>query len=148
MQLGTQGCTEPKWQRAREIVQSGKLGRLLWAQGSYCRNSPHGEWNYEIDPELTDKTVDWPAWLGPAPKRPFSPERYFRWRKFWDYGTGVLGDLLPHRLAPLMFALGQNEYPKTVSSMGAQPGGHGQGPRTPQRARPGARGATWPTPSS
>ena len=118
VQLGTQGCTEPKWQRAREIVQSGKLGRLLWAQGSYCRNSPHGEWNYEIDPELTDKTVDWPAWLGPAPKRPFSPERYYRWRKYWDYGTGVLGDLLPHRLAPLMFALGQNEYPKTVSSMG------------------------------
>ena len=50
VQLGTQGCTEPKWQRAREIVQSGKLGRLLWAQGSYCRNNPHGEWNYEINP--------------------------------------------------------------------------------------------------
>ncbi|HVQ29600.1 MAG TPA: Gfo/Idh/MocA family oxidoreductase, partial [Vicinamibacteria bacterium] len=46
VQLGTQGCSEPKWQQAREVVRSGRLGRLLWAQGSYCRNNPKGEWNY------------------------------------------------------------------------------------------------------
>jgi predicted dehydrogenase len=117
-QLGTQGCTEPKWQKAHELVKSGSLGRLQWAQASYCRNNPMGEWNYDIDPLATASTVDWPAWLGPAPKRPWSPERYFRWRKFWDYGTGVLGDLLPHRLAPLMMAMDLNEYPKSVSCAG------------------------------
>jgi hypothetical protein len=41
-------------------VRSGKLGRLLWAQGSYCRNNPNGEWNYDIDPDANELTVDWP----------------------------------------------------------------------------------------
>jgi predicted dehydrogenase len=118
VQVGAQGCSEPKWQRAREIVKSGVLGRLLWAQGSYCRNNPAGEWNYDIDPEATEATVDWRAWLGPARKRPWSAERYFRWRKYWDYGTGVIGDLLPHRLSPLMLAMNLNEFPKTVSCIG------------------------------
>jgi len=118
VQLGTQGCTDPRNHRAREVVRSGALGRLLWAQASYCRHNPVGEWNYAIDPELTEQTVDWKAWLGSAPKRPFSPERYFRWRKYWDYGTGVLGDLLPHRVAPLLFVMDLHEYPQTVSCVG------------------------------
>ena len=135
LQLGTQGCSEPKWQRARELVRSGQLGRLLWAQGSYCRNNPHGEWNYEIDPELTENTVDWKAWVGPARKRPFSSERYFRWRKYWDYGTGVIGDLLPHRVAPLLFALGLDEYPRTVACMGSNLADTDRGP-DPATGRP------------
>ena len=48
----------------------GTVGQLLWAQGSYCRNNPNGEWNYPIEPEATpEQTVDWKTWLGPAPKR-------------------------------------------------------------------------------
>jgi predicted dehydrogenase len=128
VQLGTQGCSEPKWQHAREVVRSGRLGKLLWAQATYCRNNPKGEWNYDIDLELSEKTVDWKAWLGPARKRAFSPERYFRWRKYWDYGTGVIGDLLPHRVAPLLFALGLNEYPSAVSCMGANLADTDRGP--------------------
>ncbi len=84
MQVGTQGNTDPRNHRAREIVRSGALGKLLWAQASYCRHNPVGEWNYAIDPEADARTVDWKAWLGPAPKRAWSPERYFRWRKYWD----------------------------------------------------------------
>jgi predicted dehydrogenase len=118
VQVGTQGCTDPKFHRAREIVRSGALGRVLWAQTSYCRQNPKGEWNYGIDPAATVDTVDWKAWLGSAPKRPFSPERYFRWRKYWDYGNGVIGDLLPHRLAPTLLAMGVEEYPASVSCMG------------------------------
>jgi predicted dehydrogenase len=116
--LGTQACTEPKWQRAKEIVKEGHLGRLLWAQASYCRNNPNGEWNYDIDPDATEETVDWKEWLEPAKKRPWSPEYFFRWRKYWDFGSGVIGDLLPHRIAPLMMAMGVNEYPSLVSCMG------------------------------
>jgi predicted dehydrogenase len=118
VQLGTQGCTEAKYLKARELVKSGVLGRLLWAQASYCRNNPLGEWNYEIDPAANETTVDWRQWLGPARKRSWSPERYFRWRKYWDYGTGVIGDLLPHRLAPLMMAMNIEEYPEAVSCVG------------------------------
>jgi len=128
VQVGTQACTDPKFQRAREIVKSGALGRLLWAQASYCRQNPTGEWNYPIDPEATGSTVDWNAWLGSAPKRPFSPERFFRWRKYWDYGTGVIGDLLPHRLSPTLMAMGIDEYPSSVTCLGGNLADTDRGP--------------------
>ena len=128
VQVGTQGCTDPKFHRAAEIVRSGALGRVLWAQTSYCRQNPKGEWNYDIDPDATAASVDWKAWLGPAPKRPFSAERFFRWRKYWDYGNGVIGDLLPHRLAPMLMAMDVKEYPHTVSCLGANLADTDRGP--------------------
>jgi predicted dehydrogenase len=118
VQVGAHGCSDPKWHKAREVVQSGRLGRVLWAQGSYCRNNPKGEWNYGIDPDANEQSVDWKTWLGAAPKRSWSPERYFRWRKYWDYATGIIGDLWPHRLHPLILAMGITEFPKSVSCVG------------------------------
>ena len=119
VQVGSQGCSDPKYHRARDLVACGTLGKVLWAQGSYCRNNPKGEWNYKLEPEATEQTVDWKTWLGPAPKRPFSAERFFRWRKYWDYGTGIIGDLWPHRLHPLVLAMNIKEFPRSVSCMGA-----------------------------
>ncbi len=118
VQVGSHGCSDPKWLKAREVVKSGRLGRLLWAQGSYCRNNPNGEWNYDIEPEATADHIDWTTWLGTAKKRPFSAERYYRWRKFWDYGNGIIGDLWPHRLHPLMLAMNMNEFPQMASCFG------------------------------
>jgi predicted dehydrogenase len=118
VQVGSHGCSDPKWLKAREVVQSGKVGKLLWAQASYCRNNPKGEWNYAFDPAANQQSVDWKQWLGKAPKRDWSPERYFRWRKYWDYANGIIGDLWPHRLHPLMMAMNLNEFPKSVACMG------------------------------
>ena len=119
VQVGSQGCSDPKFLRARDLIKQGSVGQLLWAQGSYCRNNPKGEWNYPIDAEATAQTVDWKTWLGSAPKRDWSPERFFRWRKYWDYGTGIIGDLWPHRLHPLMLAMNLNEFPKSVTCIGS-----------------------------
>ncbi len=118
VQVGSHGSSDPKYLKAREVVRTGVLGRMLWAQGSYCRNIPKGEWNYPIDPECTEQTVDWARWLGPAPKRPFSAERFFRWRKYWDYGNGIIGDLWPHRLHPLLIGMDLLEFPKAVNCIG------------------------------
>lgn len=118
VQVGSHHCSDPRYKRASEIVASGTVGQLLWAQASYCRNNPKGEWNYQLDPEANPQTVDWRTWLGPAPQRAWSAERYFRWRKYWDYGTGVIGDLWPHRLLPLMLALNLREFPRSVSCLG------------------------------
>jgi len=119
VQVGSQGCTDAKWHKAGEIVKSGRIGTVIWAQGGYCRNNPHGEWNYHIDPEANESNLDWKMWLGNARKRPWSPERYFRWRKYWDYATGIIGDLWPHRLHPLMIAMQTDEFPKRVSCIGS-----------------------------
>jgi predicted dehydrogenase len=118
VQVGSHGCSDPKWHRAKQIISENRLGKILWAQGSYCRNNVKGEWNYDLDPEANEQTIDWKMWLGNAKKRSFSAERYFRWRKYWDYGTGIIGDLWPHRLHPLMLAMGINEFPKTVACVG------------------------------
>lgn len=118
VQVGSQGCTDAKWHKAGEIVSEGRIGKVLWAQGSYCRNNPNGEWNYGIDPDLKADSIDWDAWLGSAPKIDFNPERYFRWRKYWDYGTGIIGDLWPHRMHPLLIATSMIEYPKRVACLG------------------------------
>ena len=118
VQVGSHGCSDPKWHKAREVVKSGRMGKVLWAQGSYCRNNPKGEWNYPIEPEANEQTIDWKTWLGKAPKREWSAERYYRWRKYWDYATGIIGDLWPHRLHPLMLAMDLMEFPKSVSCIG------------------------------
>jgi predicted dehydrogenase len=118
VQVGAHGCSDPKWHKGAEIIRSGKLGKLLWAQASYCRNNPKGEWNYKLEPEANQHTIDWKMWLGKAPKREFSAERYFRWRKYWDYASGIIGDLWPHRLYPLILGMDLNEFPKTVSCIG------------------------------
>ncbi len=119
VQVGSQGCSDSRWHQAGQVVKDGKAGTLLWAQASYCRNTPTGEWNYyAIEPEANEQTVDWKMWLGSAPKLPWNPDRYFRWRKYWDYGTGIIGDLWPHRLHPLMIAMNLNEFPKRVACIG------------------------------
>jgi predicted dehydrogenase len=117
VQVGSQGCTDPKWHRAGELIKQGKLGKIVWSQGSYCRNSVEGEWEYHIDQDASESNIDWAAFLGPAPKRPFDKERFFRWRKFWDYSAGITSDLFPHRLHPLLLALGA-EYPTRVACTG------------------------------
>ncbi|MEO7650452.1 MAG: Gfo/Idh/MocA family oxidoreductase [Bryobacteraceae bacterium] len=117
LQVGSQYASEVQYIRAREIVEQGLIGKPLWAQGTYCRNTYHGEWNYKIDSEGTAENIDWKRFLGSAPKRPFSQDRFFRWRKYWDYSGGIATDLLYHRLVPFLVTLGP-QFPVRVSSNG------------------------------
>lgn len=117
LQIGSQFLSDPRWHKAREIIASGALGKLLWAQTTYSRNSIAHEWNYYIEEECTPETVDWKRWLGPARQTPFSGERFFRWRKYWEYSNGVSSDLYYHRLGPLLFAMGA-QYPTRVTGAG------------------------------
>jgi len=117
MQIGSQYATETQTFKARDIIQKGVLGKVLFCQGTYSRNTYHGEWNYPIDPEGTPENIDWKRFLGSAPKRPFSADRYFRFRKYWDYSGGISTDLLYHRLVPFMAILGP-QFPLRVSANG------------------------------
>jgi predicted dehydrogenase len=117
LQVGSQFLSDPRWHKVRELIAEGSIGELLWAQTTYSRNSIAGEWNYYIDEECSPETVDWKRWLGPAKKLPFSGERFFRWRKYWDYSNGVGSDLFYHRIGPMMFAMGA-QYPTRVTGVG------------------------------
>ena len=128
-QIGSQGCSDQKWHVAGKAVREGKVGQLISGQGSYCRNSVQGEWNdYPIDADAGPKAtgeayVNWDVFRRGAEPAEWDPDRYFRWRKYWAYGSGPIGDLMPHRLHPLLIAmnmpLGEGQgYPIRVSATG------------------------------
>ena len=117
LQVGSQHLSDRRYHEALKVIERGWIGPVVWAQGTYCRNSLYGAWNYTIDPEGTPETIDWNRFLGTAPARAFSAERFFRWRKYWDYSGGIATDLFYHRLAPLMLMAGK-EFPKRVSGHG------------------------------
>jgi predicted dehydrogenase len=132
-QVGSQGCSAAGWHKCAELIKSGKLGTLVWGQGYYCRNSVEGEWNYRKDEKSTAENIDWQTWLGQVKERvPFSAEDFHRWRKYYRYCAGLYGDLVPHRLHPLMLASGTPEFPSRVVSIGTH-NVHSDLPNAPER---------------
>ena len=120
-QVGSQGTSAEGWMKAAELITQGKIGKLVWGWGAYNRSNPKGEWNYSIAEGATAETIDWNTWLGPVHHRvAFDPDHYFRWRKYYPYCAGLLGDLIPHRLHPLMLATGKPEFPTRVVSIGTK----------------------------
>jgi predicted dehydrogenase len=119
--IGSQYCADPMFHKAAEWIKAGKLGELVWGQGSFCRNNPkNSEWTYPIDTDANPTNLDWDMWLGKAKKFPWTPERYFSWHKFYDYNSGIIGNLLPHRFLPLMLATGNPEFPRRVTATGTK----------------------------
>jgi predicted dehydrogenase len=107
MQVGVQGMSDDSYETAHKYVQEGALGKVVLAQIDYSRNYAEDFWVREPDPDIQPGVnLDWNAWLGPAPKRPFDPERYFSWRRFWDYSSGIASDLFIHRVTRIIKSLG------------------------------------------
>ena len=117
--VGTQFVMTPSYQAARDIIAKGMIGKPVWSQTSYCRNSKDGEWNYyEIDPNWKPGVnVDWRKWCGPLGKADWSPEVFARWRRYRKYSTGIIGDLLVHHMTPLILALNVG-WPIRVTASG------------------------------
>jgi predicted dehydrogenase len=120
MVVGTQYVTYSSYIDARRLIAEGKIGKPVFSQTSYCRNSKDGEWlYYEIDPAWQPGVnLDWTAWTGPLGKQPWSPEVFARWRRYRKYSTGIIGDLLVHRITPLMMALDVGWPVRVVASGG------------------------------
>jgi predicted dehydrogenase len=119
-QVGSQYTTEAKWHKAAELIKAGKIGPPTFAQNSYMRNSPDGEWNYyALEEGVTPVTMNWEHWLGPVANRiDFNLEHYHRWRKYLPYCAGILGDLLAHMIHPLVIAANITEFPTRVVCIG------------------------------
>ena len=120
-QCGSQYTADPVYHKVADWVKAGKLGPLVWAQGGYCRNNKkNSEWTFPVEADANPSNLDWERWLGKAPKIPWTPEHYFSWHKYYQYNSGILGNLLSHRFYPLMLATGNPEFPSRVVCTGTR----------------------------
>ncbi len=100
-QLGHQYAQTEAFTKAREIVSKDILGKITLVETTSNRNTPHGAWIRHLDDNGNPKpgnpqTIDWDLWLGDRPKVPFSIDRFYNWTKWWDYATGLSGQLFCH----------------------------------------------------
>jgi predicted dehydrogenase len=123
LQVGSQTTSADQWWKAKKAIADGMIGQMLTSQGSYHRNSTSGEWNWPIESDAGpdakgDNYIDWKMWLGAAPKRAYNADRFFRFRKYWDYSGGIATDLFFHVVAPLNICWPEPQFPSRVSAFG------------------------------
>jgi predicted dehydrogenase len=118
MQVGVQGMSDDSYETAHKMITEGALGKVVMAHIDYSRNYPDDFWAYPIDSDAKPGiNLDWEAWLGPAPKRPWDPRRYFQWRRYWDYSGGIATDLFIHRVTRIIKSVGL-KFPDYVVATG------------------------------
>ncbi len=105
-QVGSQRVSSIVFQEAKKHYESGIIGQLNCIEATYDRHSALGAWQYSIPPDASPKTVDWDNYHGDAPKKEWDPNRFFRWRNYRDYGTGVAGDLFVHLISGIHYITG------------------------------------------
>jgi predicted dehydrogenase len=125
LQVGSQTTSADQWWKAKKAIADGMIGKMIMSQGSYHRNSAEGEWNYPIDADAGpdgkgENYIDWKTWLGPAPSRPYDADRFFRFRKYWDYSGGIATDLFFHVVAPLNICWDKPQFPVKVMASGGK----------------------------
>lgn len=119
VQVGTQRRSSLLYQRARQIYESGALGKVTFVRAFWYRNSlrDNPQWRYPISPDASEENTDFGKFLGNAPKQPFNLDRYFRWRLYWDYSAGIITELMVHQTDVAHMILGARA-PKSVVAQG------------------------------
>ncbi|MBW3541783.1 MAG: Gfo/Idh/MocA family oxidoreductase [Planctomycetes bacterium] len=121
-QMGNQGHSGVPYRTLVRLIQDGAIGRVKEAHT--WSNRP--VWPQGIDrpvgSDSVPETLDWDLWLGVAPQRPYVKDTYhpFKWRGWWDFGAGALGDMGCHIIDPVVWSL-ELGPPKTVRYEGPEP---------------------------
>jgi predicted dehydrogenase len=120
-QLGTQYMSDSAWHQARQLIEDGLIGRPVHAECGFFRLGDWGERGMRIDdPDAKPgPDLNWEAFLGDAPKRPFDVSRFFRWRMYEDYSGGPATDLYPHTLTQVVYMLGA-AFPSLATATGGK----------------------------
>jgi predicted dehydrogenase len=116
-QVGSQRVSSIVTEKTQELFKSKVIGDLVLVETWMDRHSANGAWQYSIPTDAHAGTVDWENFLGDAPKRPYDPVRFFRWRNYQDYGTGVAGDLFVHLFSAL-HAVTESSGPNRILATG------------------------------
>jgi predicted dehydrogenase len=117
MQVGSQGVSGASFAKAKELFKAGDIGKLNCIEATYDRQSAIGAWQYTIPTDESPQTVDWDryvALMNPKPK--YDAKKFFWWRNYKDFGTGMSGDLYVHLLTGIHYITGSMGPTKIVSN--------------------------------
>ncbi len=118
VQVGTQYVADDNYAKVRQMIKEGVIGKPVHAQCGYFRRGDWGERMVIPDPNAQPgPDLNWERFLGDSPKVPFSVERFFQWRLWWDYAGGPATDLLVHTFTPVFCVLDLG-YPERVMGGG------------------------------
>lgn len=117
-QIGSQGMSSLGNEKAKELYEDGAIGDIVMLDMYNDRYSAEGAWQYPIPTDANSKTVDFDTFLGSAPKVPFDTNRFFRWRNYQDYGTGVAGDLFVHAFSTLNYVISSDGPNRAMATGG------------------------------
>jgi predicted dehydrogenase len=117
IQVGSQSLSMTSTRKAKQWIDSGAIGSVFMVQCSIYRPNAIGAWRYPVPPDASPETIDWTRYLGNTPKRPFDAQRFFQFRNWWDYGTGIAGDEYVHLLSRVHYLLGV-QYPRSAVAEG------------------------------
>ena len=117
MQVGSQGVSGASFAKAKELFRAGEIGKLNCIEATYDRQSAIGAWQYTIPLDESPQTVDWDRYvslMNPKPK--YDAKKFFWWRNYKDFGTGMSGDLYVHLLTGIHYITGSMGPTKIVSN--------------------------------
>jgi predicted dehydrogenase len=117
-QVGSQGVSSIVMKKAQDLYRAGEIGDLILVEAATDRHSSLGAWQYSIPPDASPQTIDFDTFLGDTPKVPFDPIRFFRWRNYRAYGTGIAGDLFVHLFSWLHWVIGSDGPTRVYGSGG------------------------------
>lgn len=116
VQCGMQQRSWPHWVLAKQIVDDGMLGQICFVH-TYWYQNYYADSGWMSRHHVDTNALDWKKWLGSAPDQPYSDEKFAHWRFFWDFGGGILTDLLTHWIDMIQWYLGQ-PAPRTATTTG------------------------------
>jgi predicted dehydrogenase len=99
MQVGSQRVSSIVYRKAKELYKSGSIGQLNCVEASFDRQDALGAWEYTMPTNGSPETVDWNNYIRGTKKIPYDAKKFFWWRNYKDFGTGVAGDLFVHLLS-------------------------------------------------
>jgi predicted dehydrogenase len=117
MQVGSQRVSSIIYRKAKELYKSGIIGQLNCIEASFDRQDALGAWEYTMPTEGSPNTVDWDRYIAGMPKIPYDARKFFWWRNYRDFGTGVAGDLFVHLLSGI-HVLTDSKGPEKIFASG------------------------------
>ena len=116
LQVGSQTVSGLAVAKAKELFYAGEIGKLNCIEAAYDRQSALGAWQYTLPTDASSKTVDWDTFIAGTTNEKFDANKFFRWRNYREFGTGVAGDLFVHLLSSIHVILDSKGPSKVFSS--------------------------------